>query len=204
MKKYLNLLALAAFGLLLSVSAVWAAESKPLRILSAGKSDAPVTIVDYASLTCSHCADFYNNVLPEIEKKYIETGKVKFIYRDFPLDGYSLKAAALVQCMPPETSYAFVKTLFKNMATWTRAPKPEAVLIQFAQMAGLDAAKATACMADPAVMDALIAQRAEATEKYGITATPTFIINNGEEKIVGAASLSDFSVAIDKILAKKK
>lgn len=197
-------LAIAALALLLSATTAFAAPKKQLHEISVGKANAPLTIVDFASLTCSHCAEFYNNTLPEIEKKYVETGKARFIYRDFPIDGYSLKAAALVQCMPEASAYPFIKTLFKNMTVWTRAPKPEAVLVQFAQMAGLDAGKANTCMNDPDLLDALIAQRTEASEKYNIEATPTFIINNGEEKLLGAVSAAEFSATLDKILAKKK
>lgn len=179
-------------------------QAKALQEMVLGDAKAPLTVTEYASLTCSHCGDFYAKILPEIEKRYIATGKVRFVYRDFPIDGLSLKAAALAQCMPKESYTSFVKMLFNNMATWVRSAKPEATLIQFAQMAGMEEAKAKACMEDTAVLDALVAQRTDATSKYGISATPTFILGNGEEKIVGASSVDEFAAALDKALAKKK
>lgn len=203
MKTLHTCLAFAAL-LVLCATPASAAGSKKLHDLSAGNPNAPITITDYASLTCSHCADFFTNVLPEIEKKYVDTGKIRFIYRDFPIDGYSLRAAALVQCMPESTAYAFVKTLFKNMGVWVHARDPEASLIQFAQMAGLETEKAKACISDADMLDALIERRKEASEKYNIEATPTFVVNNGEDKIVGAVSVAEFSAKLDKLLAKKK
>ncbi|MDD3182039.1 MAG: DsbA family protein [Alphaproteobacteria bacterium] len=169
-----------------------------------GKDTAPVTIIEYASLTCSHCATFYSTIMPEIEKHYIDTGKVRFIYRDFPLDAYGLHAATLAHCMPAEQFYPFIKILFKNLGTWIRAPKHEEVLIKYAEMAGLPSEKATSCINDTKMMDELIAVQTNAVSKYDIEATPTFIINDGEEKIVGARSFEDFSKIIDAHLAKKK
>lgn len=174
---------------------------------SLGKANAPLTIIEYASLTCSHCADFYSNVLPEIEKRYVDTGKVRFIYRDFPMDAYALRAATLAHCMPSEQFYPFIKILFSNQSAWIRAPKVEEVLIKYAEMAGLSSDKAKACIADTKMMDELVAVQTEGTAKYEINATPTFIIidaDKHEDKIVGARSLEDFAATIDGHLAKKK
>lgn len=169
-----------------------------------GKANAPITIIEYASLTCSHCATFYADVMPELEKRYVETGKVRFIYRDFPLDAFGLRAATLAKCMPTEQFYPFIKILFKNQASWIRNPKFEEALIRYAEMAGLPSERAKSCMDDTKVMDELIAVQTEAAKKYDINATPTFIINDGEEKLVGARSIEEFAAVIDKHLAKKK
>src|SRR5262249_31135009 len=99
------LLAIGLIALLPSYAMAADTVTVPERIL--GKADAPVTVEEFVSLTCSHCADFYTNILPELEKNYVETGKVKFILRDFPLDGLALKAAALARCMPEEQYYPF-------------------------------------------------------------------------------------------------
>lgn len=174
----------------------------PERVL--GKADAPVTMEEYASLTCPHCADFYIKTLPEIEKLYVDTGKLKIIFRDFPLDGTGLKAAALARCMPKEQFYPFIATLYKNLMAWAMSPNPEEVLTQYAKLGGLPAEKAKACLSDNKMFDALVAVRTHATEAYGIDATPVFVLNNGEEKINGAKSLDEFKAAIERALASKK
>lgn len=179
-----------------------ASSGVPERVL--GKADAPVTIEEFASLTCPHCADFYTQTLPELEKRYIETGKVKIIFRDFPLDGTGLKAAALARCMPKEQYYPFITTLYKNLMAWAMSPNPEEILMQYAKLGGLPADKAKACLSDNAMFDAIVAVRTHATEVYGIDATPVFILNNGAEKINGAKSLDDFTAAIERVLAAKK
>ena len=169
-----------------------------------GKATAPVTVVEYASATCSHCADFYAKVMPEIEKKYIDTGKVRFIFHNFPLDGLSLKASSLANCMPAKDYYPFIKIIFNNAKAWLGSEKPEATLLQYAQMMGLDGDKAKSCVEDTKILDALVAARAAAGDKYEIKATPTFIINDGEDRIVGAVTFEEFSAKIDKALARKK
>jgi protein-disulfide isomerase len=174
----------------------------PDRIL--GKADAPITVEEYVSLTCSHCAEFYNKILPELEPKYVDTGKVRFILRDYPLDGTALKAAAVARCMPEEEFYPFVKTLYSNLAQWATATNPEQVLIQFAKLGGLTEDKAKACLQDKSMQDAIIAERMTASSKFNIEATPTFIINYGAEKLDGAREASEFSAVFDRLLAAKK
>lgn len=169
-----------------------------------GHKDAPVVIEEYADLTCSHCADFTEKVLPELEKKYIETGKVRFVFHPFPLNGISLKATALAHCMPKDQYFAFLNVLFKNMKQWALNSKPEATIVQYAKLGGLAEDKANACLVDTKILDMLVAERTKAQEKYDISSTPTFIFNGGEDKLVGARSLEEFSAMIDKLLAKKK
>ncbi|MFA6280281.1 MAG: thioredoxin domain-containing protein [Bdellovibrionales bacterium] len=193
----------------ITLSTAWAAtpadapvQELPIRAL--GRADAPLTITGYSSLTCSHCADFFNNVMPEIEKRYIDTGKVRFIYRDFAMNGIDLKGMALAHCMPKEQFFPFIKIVYKNQATWIRGDKPDATLTQYAEMAGLASDKAKSCTEDTKLMDALVAVRTEAMEKNEIKATPTFIFSDNETKLVGARSLEEFAATVDKVLAKKK
>lgn len=169
-----------------------------------GSASAPITVIEYSSITCSHCAHFYNDVLPEIEKRYINTGKVRFIYREFPVDSVALKGAALAYCLPADKFYPFVAVLYKNRDAWLSSPKPEDVMTQYAKLAGLSDEKAKSCLEDTKLLDDLVALRTDAMSKYNIEATPTFIINDGEEKIVGARRLEAFTSAFDKLLAKKK
>ena len=182
--------------------AVAATTKLPDRVL--GKADAPVVVEEYVSLTCSHCAEFYNKTLPELEPKYVDTGKVKFILRDFPLDGTALKAAVLARCMPEDMFYPFVKTVYKNLKEWATGENPEKTLIQYARLGGLSEDKAKACLADKSLQDAVLAERTTATEKMKIEATPTFIINYGAEKIEGGKTAAEFAAVLDRVLAKGK
>ena len=169
-----------------------------------GKADAPVKVEEFVALTCSHCADFYTNILPDLEKKYVDTGKARFILRDFPIDGVSLKASAVARCMPADEYFPFVSTLFKTQMQWAfGGGNPETNLIQYAKLGGLPEDKAKACLADTKLQDAIIAERSMG-EKYKVEATPTFVINDGAEIIQGAQSVEAFSTVIDRQLAGKK
>jgi protein-disulfide isomerase len=174
----------------------------PERVL--GKADAPITVEEFVSLTCPHCADFTINTLPILEKSYIDTGKVRFILRDFPLDGVGLKAAALARCMPADEYYPFVTVLYENQKTWAMAPNPESFIVQYAKLGGLSEDRAKTCLADTKMQDALVAGRTAATQKYNIDSTPAFVINGGVAIIKGSQPPDVFGGAFDKILAGKK
>ena len=169
-----------------------------------GKDSAPIKVDEFVSLTCVHCADFYTNVLPVLEPRYVDTGKVKFILHDFPLDGPSLKAAAIARCMPADEYYPFIKTLYKTQMTWAYGGgNPETNLVQYAGLGGLSEDKAKACANDSKLQDAIIAERT-AADKYSIDATPTFVINDGAETVKGAQSAEAFAAIFDRLLAAKK
>ena len=170
-----------------------------------GKADAPIKVDEFVSLTCTHCAEFYTTTLPDLEKKYVETGKVKFILHDFPLDGASLKAAAVARCMPVDEYFPFIKTLYSAQASWAfGGGNPETNLIQYAKLGGLPEDQAKACANDSKLQDAIIAERTDVAAKYQVEATPTFIINDGAETIKGAQPADAFAVIFDRLLAKKK
>ena len=201
-------LPVAAFSFLLLLTGVATAATTPSvdqvtadRVI--GKADAPVTMIEYASLTCGHCAHFANDVLPQVEKEAVDTGKLKIIYRDFPLDGTALKAAALARCLPADQYFPFIKMLFASQASWATADKPEDVLAKRAALAGLAPDTAVACMSDTKILDALSQKRMDATTKYKVQATPTFIFNDGAERIDGAASAQTFLDMIDKLTPQK-
>src|SRR5271168_4105284 len=111
-----------------------------------GKADAPITIIEYASLTCPHCAEFNKEVLPEVKAKYIETGKAKLIYRDFPLDQWALRASVLARCAPADKYFGFVDVLFQNQVTWATAKDPMAALEKIGMLGGVSSAQFSACM----------------------------------------------------------
>ena len=195
---------LLAIFVTIAASAAFAADDRMAdRVL--GQANAPIKVDEFVSLTCTHCAEFYEKTLPELEKRYVDTGKVRFILHDFPLDGISLKAAAVARCMPTDEYYPFVKTLFAGQATWAfGSGSPEANLIQYAKLGGLSEDKAKACMGDTALQNAITAERVSAATKYKVEATPTFIINDGIETVKGAESAETFSRIFDRLLAGKK
>jgi len=167
-----------------------------------GDERSPIVIDEYISLTCPHCADFYLNTLPELEKRYVKTGKVRIIMHDYPLDGASLKAAALGRCMPAEMLYPFIRVLYENQAKWATAANPDKVLIQYASLGGLDTDRAQACINDPNIQGAIIADRSAAADQYGVQSTPTFVFNKGVEKMEGSAGIESFAATIDRMMAQ--
>ena len=158
-----------------------------------GKPDAPITIVEYASLTCPHCAEFNKEIMPELKAKYIETGKAKLIYRDFPLDQWALRASVLARCAPPDRYFGFIDVLFQNQVTWATAKDPMAALEKIAKLGGISSEKFNACMQDRALDDAVLAQ-AKRGQDDGVQGTPTILVNG--KKIDNPQSFAD----LDKIL----
>jgi protein-disulfide isomerase len=205
MTTFMRLVLLLVLGLFLGflASHAYADDTAvPERIL--GKPDAPITVEEFVSLTCPHCAAFTTETLPILEKAYIDTGKVRFILRDFPLDGIGLKAAALARCMPADEFYPFINVLYKNQGTWALAPNPESIIIQYAKLGGLGEDRAKACLTDSKMQDAIVAEREAAGKKYKVDSTPTFIVNGGAATIKGAQPPDVFGGTFDKILAEKK
>jgi protein-disulfide isomerase len=142
-----------------------------------GKADAPVTIFEYASLTCPHCADFEKNFLPKIKADWIDTGKAKLVFRDFPLDGSALKAAMVARCAPPERFYGFIDVLFAQQGAWATGGDPTAVLERLAKLGGMGQEKFDACLKDDALQNKILATRLTASNDYKVESTPTFFIN---------------------------
>jgi protein-disulfide isomerase len=165
-----------------------------------GDPAAPVTIIEYSSMTCPHCASFHANILPELKKRYIDTGKVRLVLRDFPLDQNALRASVIAHCAGPERQPQFVEVFFAQQQTWARASDPVQALKQLAQLGGLSADKVDACLADKALEEAVLQARLEGQEKYDIKSTPSFIIDG--KTIAGAQSVEDFAVIIDPLVGQ--
>jgi protein-disulfide isomerase len=168
-----------------------------------GKADAPVTMLEFASFTCPHCAAFTNDVLPQIEKAYVDTGKVKIVFRQFPLNGLDLRAGMMARCAPRDQYFNIAKVLFKQQQSWA-VSDPNAALAALAQiggMAGLPKDKFDACLADNSVADAIIKLSQDAQATYKVNATPTFVIEG--EKVEGEAPFDTFKAIFDKKLAEK-
>lgn len=166
-----------------------------------GKADAPVTVIEYASMTCQHCASFHAGELQKIKSEFIDTGNVRLVFREFPLDGFALRAAMVARCGGPDRYFALLDVLFKQQVVWSRPPKdskePLAELQKIARLAGIGEQAFQACVADQALADEIVARRQEGDKTYQIKATPGFVVNG---KTLDKQSLTD---AINEALKAK-
>ena len=163
-----------------------------------GMDTAPITVIEYASLTCPHCAQFHQNALPTIKKDFIETGKIRYVYRDFPLDQLALSGSMIALCSGRDRYFAFIDTLFAQQSNWARDPKPFAALSRIARLGGLSQAKFDACIKDKGVADAILKKRLDGDKIFGINSTPTIIING--KRFSGGLSIEQFKAVIAPLL----
>ncbi len=163
-----------------------------------GKADAPVTIVEYASMTCPSCARFHNEIYPKIKEKYIDTGKVRLVFREFPLDNLAAAVSMLSRCVGGEGPAAFVSEMFKRQPEWAFGQgNPVPRLFEMTRQVGFTQASFDKCLTDNKLLEQIEASRKRATEKFGVNATPTFFING---KRLQGGSVADFEKAIDPLL----
>jgi protein-disulfide isomerase len=167
--------------------------AKDERVL--GNPAAPITIVEYASMTCPHCAHFAKEVLPELKRKWIDTGKVKLVLRDFPLDQLALRAAMIQRCAPPERFYAFADMFFADQHQWVTADDANAALARLAALGGMSRSEFDACLKNSSLENYILQERLVASKNLGVEATPTFFINGS--KFAGAPTVAEF----DKVLS---
>lgn len=173
-------------------------EPGPLGDVFLGDENAPVTVIEYASMTCPHCANFHETILPTLKEKYIETGKVKLIFREFPLDPRAYAASMLARCAGNEFYFPMTDVLFKQQSVWSRAEDPRPPLMQIAKLAGFTQESFEECLKNQELLDNVNATRKKAAEVYGVTGTPSFFING--EKYSGPVSVEGLSEAIDALL----
>ncbi len=169
----------------------------PLDEMSIGKNDAPVTIIEYASMTCSHCAAFHNRSYPEMKKRWIDTGKARYILREFPLDPLSAGAFMLARCAGKDRYFPLVETLFNQQNTWV-VQRPIEPLLAIARQAGFTQQTFDACLKDQKMLEGIEAVRNRGAEKLGVNSTPTFFING--KKYNGVLTVEDLEKAIEPLL----
>jgi len=165
-----------------------------------GEAEAPVTIIEYASLTCPHCARFHLEILPQVKEDWVDTGRANVVFRHFPLDSLALRAAMVAEAMPNERAFfAFLNVLFETQAQWSRAEDPFAVIARHAQLAGMSQERFEAALEDEAVMNRILEGFVEGRDELGGNSTPTLIVNG--EKIVGVSDYESFAQALEKAYA---
>lgn len=163
-----------------------------------GKDDAPVTIVEYSSLTCPHCAHFHRDVMPALKSEYIDTGKMRYIEREFPLNNPALAGSVLARCVDPSRYYAFNELLFSKQEDWAFKDDALKPLRQYAKQAGLTDADFEKCIDDESLQKKILAVR-ERGEKEGVKGTPTFFING--KVFSGVPTLQAFAEAMKPYLS---
>jgi protein-disulfide isomerase len=170
-----------------------------------GNPNAPVTLIEYASLSCSHCAAFHFKVLPTIQKEYISTGKVRYMMRDYPLNNLSLFASLVAYCSGKqggdEKYFKVLNEIIAQQSMWAHTGAERASLLIIATDNGVDGRKLTTCMdEDKALEEKIIASRKDAQEKLGINKAPSYLING--ELVESIATPEEARKLIDAALAK--
>jgi protein-disulfide isomerase len=175
----------------------------PLPDLVEGKADAPVTVIEYASMTCPHCANFHKTTYPALKTKYIDTGKVRFIFREFPLDELAVAGSMLARCAAGEKAangekaLAMIDVLFNAQDKWAvRDPIP--ALLQIAKQAGFTQATFDACLKDQKLYNDILAMRERGSKEYKVESTPTLFING--KLLKGGVSIEELDKAIQPLL----
>lgn len=163
-----------------------------------GEADAPVTIIEYSSMTCPHCAAFHTGTLPGIKEKYIDTGKAKLVFREFPFDPRAMAAFMLARCAPDDRYFPLIDVLYKQQRTWATAEDARQPLLQISKLAGFTQESFEACLKNQEMLDNIGKVQKRAAEEFGVQSTPTFFING--EKVSGNMSVEDMSKLIDKHL----
>ena len=163
-----------------------------------GDPDAKVTIVEYFSMTCPHCARFHTEVLPKLKESYVDTGKVKIEFKDFPLDQWALRASAMARCLDGNRYVAMVDLLMKKQADWARAENPFTALVKLGRLAGLSEERVQECMTDEKLLDFILNERLTATKDHDINSTPSFVMNG--RKLEDVFTFESFEEVIEDAL----
>jgi len=167
-----------------------------------GDPEAPVTIIEYASMSCSHCADFHNETLDDLKSEYIDTGKVKFVFRDFPFNYPALAGSMILSCVPEDVRYDYMNALYKLQKNWVMRDhsKTRSELYKIMQSGGMQQDEFDACLSDINLENDILEGVMNAQREFNINRTPSFIVNG----IVysGNKNIKEFRQIIDKILSQ--
>ena len=169
---------------------------------SIGSPNAPITMVEYSSLTCSHCAAFHIDTLPSIKRDFIDTGKVRMVFWDFPLGNLALAATMIARCSGQDNYVPITSALFLSQETWARSDAPFDAIAGIARLSGMSTSDIENCLDDRELLEAIEAKAKEAESLFGVKSTPTFFIEG--QMISGNLPYGDFKDLLDKALAKKQ
>ena len=164
-----------------------------------GSAAAPITMIEYSSLSCSHCADFHSQTLPQIRSNYIDPGQVRLIYRDYPLDDGVTLAASMVARCSGDRFFTVIDLLYRSQAAWSRSPNAASALKSAVAPSGMSGTEVDACLARTDLRLAIQAMKAEGESTFGVTGTPTFIINTSR-KVIGAYPYATFASVFQDLL----
>jgi len=166
-----------------------------------GEDNAPVKIKVFSSLTCPHCANFHIKIIPEIKKKYIDSGKVQLIFIDFPLDQAAFNASKLLHCLDQKNQLTFLDTIYENQDKWTSGSNINEInnnLKKIVQTLGISSKQFNKCLNDEIIADKILNDRIDGNQKYSINSTPTIIIN--EKKLEGSVNFKNIEEKIEKLI----
>ena len=176
------------------------AAASPLGDRVLGQPDAPVVMVEYTSATCPHCAEFHEKVLPLIKTEYIDTGKVRFIFREFPLDKLAMGAFMLARCVPDDKYFPTIDLMFRRQQTWSKTGNPADELFRIMQFSGMDKPAFEACLKRTDLSKAIFESSKKAANDFGIKGTPAIFVNG--QMIDGHKEMTEVKAAIDAAIGK--
>ena len=167
-----------------------------------GNENANITIIEYASLSCSHCADFHVNTLEDLKKEYVDNGKVKLVFRDYPFNYPALLGSMVLRCVPGEFRYEYMNALFKLQSSWVNKENSKTIqeLFKIMQSGGMTKDEFETCIYNTEVENEILQGVIEAQNEFNIKSTPSFLINGN--LIEGNKSIKEFRQIIDKILSQ--
>lgn len=169
-----------------------------------GRADAPVTVQEFFSLTCSHCAAFHRDTWPRVKKELVETGQVRMIWRDFPLDRVGLLAAMVARSLPPERYEGFISTLLANQDRWAFGQNPAEELAKLATLAGMSRTQFEAVAKDEGLERAILEQRQTGERQYSIQATPTFVFQGSRGNPITHSGNLSFERFAERVAEAKR
>lgn len=177
---------------------------KPLRMVPLGdmvlgSADAPITLIEYASMTCSHCADFHKFSFKRLKENYVDTGKVRLVFREFPLDQYALEASVFARCAGEDRYFDVVDMLFEKQLEWVTSRNISGTLRSYGLAEGLGEDEYKACQENEVLLKRLAARRIEGRETYGVSATPSLVING--KLYEGSRQYALLAAFLDNLLA---
>ena len=175
-------------------------QAGPLGDRILGKADAPVTIVEYASFTCPHCASFHTETLPKLKEKYIDSGKVRLIFREFPFDPMATAISMITRCAPEQRYFPLADLYFRQLDALRASQKPLDDLLATARQAGFTQESFEACLKNQSVYDGVNAVKKHGADVLGVNSTPTFFING--QRVNGARSIEEMDKLIEPLLPK--